>query len=155
MGLKRGGRWHADEIPRFCGLLCPIVLSRPKLAGDPKGGGSKSEKAGSHRADANTIFVERVCSPDISVTLAQEIGLNWTQLKGRDQWTERLAGRRAHSNFAHSVCELSDTDKLQAGGTAILVGAELQSRCQTHGHDPSGLGLWVWTRIQGSTIYNT
>jgi hypothetical protein len=75
----------------------------------------------------STIFVERVCFLDISVTLAQEIGLSWSQLKGQDRWTECLAGRRAHLNFAHNVCELSDTDKLQAGGTAILIGAEHQS----------------------------
>jgi hypothetical protein len=44
----------------------------------------------------SNVFVERVCSPDISATLAQEIGINWNKIQGRDRWTERLAGWRVH-----------------------------------------------------------
>jgi hypothetical protein len=100
-------------------------------------------------------FVARVCSPDVSATLAQEMGINWSKLKGRDKWHERLAGRRVHSNLAHNVREVDDTDRLQAGGTGLCIGAEHQGRCRTHGQDPTGLGRWAWTRIQGTSDYNT
>jgi hypothetical protein len=35
------------------------------------------------------------------------------------------------------------------------VAHSLQSRCSAKGQDPTGLGRWVWTRIQGTTDYNT
>jgi hypothetical protein len=83
------------------------------------------------------------------------MGVNWSKLKGRDKWHERIAGRRVHSNLAHNVRELADTDRLQAGGTGLSIGPEHQGRCRTHGHDPTGLGRWAWTRIQGTSDYNT
>jgi hypothetical protein len=60
-----------------------------------------------------------------------------------------------HSNFAHNICELKDTDPLHPGGTAIVIAPSLQSRCNNKGHDPTGLGQWAWTRIQGTSDYNT
>jgi hypothetical protein len=59
-----------------------------------------------------------------------------------------------HSNFAHNTCELQDTDRLQPGGTTIIAAPNLQSRCQEKGQDPTGLGRWVWTRVQGTSDYN-
>jgi hypothetical protein len=52
-------------------------------------------------------------------------------------------------------CELEDTDRLQPRGTAIVVAPSLQSRCSDKGQDPTGLGRWTWTRIQGTSNYNT
>jgi hypothetical protein len=76
-------------------------------------------------------------------------------MKGCDQWHERTGAARVHSNFAHNTWELDDTDTLQPRGTAIVVAPSLQGRCSAKGQDPTGLGRWVWTRIQGATDYNT
>jgi hypothetical protein len=43
--------------------------------------------------DRCTMPKARVCSPDVSATLAQEMGVNWSKLKGRDKWHERITGR--------------------------------------------------------------
>jgi hypothetical protein len=82
------------------------------------------------------------------------MGVNWTKLQGCDKWHDRIAARRIHSSLAHNVQELTDTDRLQAGSTGLFIGAEHQGRCRTHGQDPTGLGHWAWTRIQGTSDYN-
>jgi hypothetical protein len=79
----------------------------------------------------------------------------WSKSKGRDKWHESTGASRVHSNFAHNIRELLDTDRLQPGGTAIVVAPTLQSRCQEKGQDPTGLGRWAWTRLQGTSDYNT
>jgi hypothetical protein len=48
-----------------------------------------------------------------------------------------------------------NADRLQAGGTAIVIAPSLQNRCSDKGHDLTGLGRWVWTRIQGTSDFNT
>jgi hypothetical protein len=42
------------------------------------------------------------------------------------------------------------TDVIQAGGVAVITTSKLTPRCSDGGGDPSGLGRWAWTRIEGS-----
>jgi hypothetical protein len=100
-------------------------------------------------------FVRRVATSDNDMTIVQEIRINWRKSKGRDKWHERVGSARVPSNFAHNTRELQDTDRLQPEGTALIAAPTLQSRCREKGQDPTGLGRWVWMRVQGTSDYNT
>jgi hypothetical protein len=60
-----------------------------------------------------------------------------------------------HSNFGFNKTELDRSEALQAGGTGIITNNSLTPRCTSHGADPTGLGRWVWTRLEGSDGFHT
>jgi hypothetical protein len=53
------------------------------------------------------------------------------------------------ATFAYDDQEMSITEKTQYGGVGIVASSAFKHRIIGSGKDPSGLGHWVWIRIQG------
>jgi hypothetical protein len=89
--------------------------------------------------------------------LIQEPGLCWPKVDETNQWSERTKkkGTRWNSNFGFNRTELERSEAKQAGGSAIITTNELTPRCTSRGSDPTGLGRWVWTRLEGSDGFHT
>jgi hypothetical protein len=80
----------------------------------------------------------------------QEIGLCWNKLDPSDQWAERVMPLPdSTSVFAHNTLEPGLSSKLQYGGVGIVATSEVRHRMTSRGKDPSGMGRWVWMRMQG------
>ena len=103
-------------------------------------------------------IVNQVGSHDADAWLFQETGLNWKKIDEASQWTERTrtTGLRLNSNFQFNSTEMDRSEALQAGGVAVITTCStLTPRCSSSGGDPSGLGRWAWTRIEGSDNRHT
>ena len=74
-----------------------------------------------------------------------------------DQWFERVLGKLhdSYALFAHNNQEPELTDKTQYGGVGLIASSELKHRIIDNGKDPTGLGRWVWIRIQGKEGHTT
>ena len=80
-----------------------------------------------------------------------EVGLNWTQVGPADRWEQRTIGkfRTISSNLGWNEHEKASKSAVQFGGVALVVVDDVAHRIQGKGKDPSGLGWWVWTRVEG------
>jgi hypothetical protein len=68
---------------------------------------------------------------------------------------ERTQHARLNSNFQYNTAELERTEILQAGGVAVITTKSLTPRCASRGGDPTGLGRWAWTCIEGTDGFHT
>ncbi len=101
--------------------------------------------------------VDHIKQGECDVWLMSEIGLCWPKLDACDQWFERVLGKLhdSYALFAHNNQEPELTDKIQYGGVGLIASSELKHRIIDNGKDPTGLGRWVWIRIQGKEGHTT
>jgi len=98
-------------------------------------------------------LLENLKKYHIDVLMLAEVGLCWNNIPMEDRWAERtykgpLAAHRY--KFGYNVHASKKTKKkVQWGGTGILSLHDTVHRTPQSGTDPSGLGRWTWTRIQG------
>jgi hypothetical protein len=108
------------------------------------------------KANKNKQISNFISNGDADVYLLQEIGLCWQKLSIESQWSERLRSDHSlHSNLDYNNTEVPITENVQYGGVAIITKDEATHRFHDSGKDPSGLGRWAWTRIQGQENYRT
>jgi hypothetical protein len=102
--------------------------------------------------DKSSQIVNQICSRDADGWMGQETGLCWYKVEEKNQWRERTRqkGIRLNSNFQFNTTELERTEAIQAGGVAVIITNDLTPRCCERGGDPTGLGRWAWTRIEGT-----
>lgn len=93
---------------------------------------------------------------DIDILSLTELGQNLRRIDNSEQlreltrgWVENIAVRTAHNRHYDSG------RKRQYGGTALVVGTQLSSRLAASDIDPSGLGRWTSTLIQGKVGFKT
>ena len=130
-------------LPKQPGILRIILLNITKLPIRPT-------------LAQNRQLSNFICNSDADVHLLQELGLFWPKLPPEDQWTERLHTQaNIQSNLAYNTNEPELTETVQYGGTAVITKDEATNRFFDSGRDPSGLGRWAWTRIQGQENYRT
>ncbi len=80
----------------------------------------------------------------------EEVGLSWCKLDPSDQWDERVTGLTdSTAVFAHNTTEPDLSEKLQYGGVGMVATAEVKHKIIDRGKDPSGMGRWVWMRMEG------
>jgi hypothetical protein len=101
--------------------------------------------------------VDHIKKGEFDLWLMNEVGLCWPKLEAGDQWFERVLGKLydSYAIFAHNNQELDSTDRLQYGGVGLVASSEMKHRIIDHGKDPTGLGRWVWVRIQGKEGHTT
>jgi hypothetical protein len=89
--------------------------------------------------------------------LMTELGLCWPKLAASDQWFARVLGKLQDSmaTFAYNDQEMSITKYIQYGGVGIVASSAFKHRIIGSGKDPSGLGRWVWIRIQRKEGHTT
>jgi hypothetical protein len=97
--------------------------------------------------------VDQVCGKDSDAWLLQEIGLCWPKVDETGRWAE--SGVRSNSNLQYNSTELDKSKAIQAGGVAVITTNDLMPRSVSRGGDPTGLGRWAWTRIEGSDNTHT
>ena len=108
------------------------------------------------QATKNKQISNFISNGDADVYLLQEIGLCWQKLPIESQWSERLRSEHSlHSNLDYNSTEVPITENVQYGGVAVITKDEATHRHHDSGKDPSGLGRWAWTRIQGQENYRT
>jgi hypothetical protein len=81
-----------------------------------------------------------------------KVGLYWQKLDAADQWEERaLIGGLYDSTaiFANNSTEPTVSAKLQYGGVGMIALSEAKHQTTARGKDPSGMGRWVWMRMEG------
>ena len=106
--------------------------------------------------EQNRELSQFICNCDADILLFQELGLFWPKLPPEDQWSERLHTRaNINSNLAYNTTEPDRTEAVQYGGTAVITKNEATHRFLDSGNDPSGLGHWAWTQIQGQENFRT
>ena len=101
--------------------------------------------------------IDHIHQGEYDLWLMNEIGLYWPKLDAGDQWFERVLGKLhdSYSIFAHNNQEHESTDKIQYGGVGLVASSEIKHRIIDQGKDPTGLGRWVWIRIQGKEGHTT
>jgi hypothetical protein len=101
--------------------------------------------------------IDHIKQGEYDVWLMNEVGLCWPKLAAVDQWFERILGKLndSHSLFAHNNQELELSSTIQYGGVGVVSSSEIKHRIIDQGRDPSGLGRYVWIRLQGKEGHTT
>ncbi len=95
-------------------------------------------------------LVNHIREGEYDIFMMEEIGLFWGKIDPSDQWDERVMGLAdSTAIFAHNTTEPELSDKLQYGGVGMVATAEAKHRIVERGKDPSGMGRWVWMRMEG------
>ena len=86
-----------------------------------------------------------------------EVKLYWPLVEKQNKWFERVIGKfRAHrALFGCNKTEHDRTAIQQYGGVGLVAVDEAVNRARKGGHDPTGLGRWVWMRFQGRNGHMT
>jgi hypothetical protein len=102
-------------------------------------------------------IADQISNSGADAWMIQETGLCWAKVDDLGQWQERTRthGTRLNSNFQYNKTEIERTEVLQAGGIAVITTTALTPRCCSQGGDPTGLGRWAWTRLEGSNGFHT
>jgi hypothetical protein len=101
--------------------------------------------------------IDHIKQGEYDVWIMNELGLCWPKLAAVDQWFECVLGKLndSHSIFAHNTQELEVTDTVQYGGVGLVSSSEVKHRIIDQGRDPTGLGRYVWIRLQGREGHTT
>ena len=92
---------------------------------------------------------------EIGVAMLTEVNRHWPSVAEEDHWRERVKAQNVkggvHSNLAynrHGQRSRGEGSHQYGGVGTFFIGKEASSigGC---GQDPSGLGRWAWTRMQG------
>ena len=87
---------------------------------------------------------------EIDVWGMSETNIIWHNIGYHNQWKERMTSLQPHvSNFAYNRHETLGSDKFLPGGVAQITTKQLAGRIIESGKDNSGLGRWVWQKLQG------
>ena len=106
--------------------------------------------------DKSKILFSTIANKQIDIALITEIGINWKKSNSKDRWYERTrtAFQTAKSEVAHNINEPTITSNVQFGGVAITTVDDASHRVISQGSDPSGLGRWVWMRLEGKSHHH-
>ena len=88
----------------------------------------------------------------IDVYLMAEIGLHWPSVPQDQGWEERLFGHFRIMPKGIMACNTTEpqlSGPLQYGGTGTLVTDDAAHQAKKHGKDPTGLGRWCWSLLEG------
>ena len=90
---------------------------------------------------------------DIDIVLLAELNLFWPAVTLGHHWRDRVRSLATNGFSSDSAWntqeERSGHSSVQAGGTALAFLGSVSHGARASGHDPSGLGRWVWARIEG------
>jgi hypothetical protein len=102
-------------------------------------------------------IMKTICTGSADLWMIQEVGLCWPLINEADQWNvrTRIKGARIHSSLGYNKKEIEISEPLQAGGVGVIATNIMTPRCTSKGTDPSGLGRWAWTRIEGTTGFHS
>ena len=91
-----------------------------------------------------------VNSAEIDIFLTTENNIAWHKLPGGDRLPERTRGWWESINIttAHNTTD-GNTGKYQPGGVGVLSVNRAAHRVKSFGRDPTGLGRYCWTVLQG------
>jgi hypothetical protein len=109
------------------------------------------------KASKSRQFINFIRRSQASVFNSQEIGLCLRKLPDKDQWCERVFGRLASSSasFAYNTTELANTSVHQPGGVGVISTDDVTHRVIQRGRDPTELGRWSWTLLEGKQHHRT
>ena len=83
-----------------------------------------------------------------------ETNILWNTIERNHQWNARMRSLRNHrSTFAYNQHENPKDSKFLPGGVGITTLNNMAGRIVETGKDPTGLGRWVWHRLQGKSSY--
>ena len=101
--------------------------------------------------------IDHIHQGEYDVWMMSEIGLCWNKVAAGDQWFERVLGKLndSYALFAHNNQELGSTETIQYGGVGLVASSDIKHRIIDQGKDSTGLGRWVWIRIQGKEGHTT
>jgi len=88
----------------------------------------------------------------LSITLMQEIGVNWSCVPRQHQWRERAAevlDRNHTKSFLSHNCRDVSGNLMQWGGTGVMSFGKLSHYASGGGSDKAKLGRWTWARFVG------
>ena len=90
---------------------------------------------------------------ELSITLMQEMGLNWNAVRHEDQWRERVKAhleyQQTKSYVSHNTRDKKQQQPRQWGGTGILSYGKISHFTMGAGSDLAKLGRWTWARYRG------
>jgi hypothetical protein len=103
------------------------------------------------RTERSRRLVNTISTTEADVFLMSEVKLYWPLVEKQNKWFERVIGKfRAHrALFGCNKTEHDRTAIQQYGGVGLVAVDEAVNRARKGGHDPTGLGRWVWMRFQG------
>ena len=102
-----------------------------------------------NRAYKSRQFIQHMAKSEADVFAFAEVGLHWPSLDSRDQWFERTRGQlQERATLAYNTHQVSPQPR-QYGGTGISTLGDARYLIKETGRDPSGLGRWCWTLLEG------
>jgi hypothetical protein len=95
-------------------------------------------------------LVNHIREGEYDIFFMNEVGLYWNKLDACDQWAERVTSLNdSTAVFANNTTELELSETLQYGGVGMVATGETKHRILSRGKDPTGMGRWVWMRMEG------
>ena len=90
------------------------------------------------------------CS-NASVALYTEHSLNKTEFHCSDRFHQKMLhiNLKSLSKLSHNINQNSDTPWHYPGDTALTMNATAKAHMSSRGIDPTGLGQWTWTSLEG------
>ena len=99
--------------------------------------------------------ISQLYKSEADVYAMAEIGLNWGSIDAGDQWYHRVRGHLpVKSSLANNKHQVTTTKK-QFGGVAVCVLGDSVHKVRSKGNDPTGLGRWTWSLLEGKQHHLT
>lgn len=121
---------------------------KPKLAATFRIGFQNINGLPIHSASKLRCINELIQDQELDFYGVQEINLNFNVLPSSEQWKHRTSNVTGYSHHAINVNTKSTVTRL-FGGTACFMPTTTRHRAISHGNDPTGLGRWCWTLLEG------
>jgi hypothetical protein len=100
-------------------------------------------------------LVNRICEGEYDVFFMNEGGLYWNKLDACDQWVEQVTSLHdSTAIFANNTTKPDLSETLQYGGVGMVATGETKHRIMSRGKYPTGMGRWVWTRMEGKASHH-
>jgi hypothetical protein len=95
-------------------------------------------------------LVNHIREGEYDIFFMNEVRLYWNKLDACDQWAERVTSLNdSTAIFANNTTELELSETLQYGGVGMVATGETKHQILSRGKDPTGMGRWVWMRMEG------